>query len=173
MKTSLYVRLHIFRPLNHLKFQLKMDHQSQPITLTHPDAINNKKMPVTLRWLSLMFWCYQYTTSVQLQMLNYYNGNILKSMHHTETTWNFQARIFLSLRNSYATYNRHAITFRSQAYNYTTYNLQAIKFQSIRYTYTTYDLKAITFQLLRYNYTTYNLQGIPFQSLRYTYATYI
>ena len=138
-----------------MKFQLKVDFQSHSITFVHPDTINKKNIYVTLHWLNLIFWCYQYTTPPQLQMLNYYNDNTLKSMHYANTTWNFQAIIFLSLRNNYTAYNQQAITFQSQAYTYTTYNLQAITFQSMRYTYTTYDLKAITFQSLRYTYTTF------------------
>ena len=85
--------------LNHLKFQLKADYQSQTITFVHLDTFINKKISVTLHWLNLMFWWYQYTTPPQLQMLNYYNNNTLKSMHYTDTTWNFQAIIFLLLRN--------------------------------------------------------------------------
>ena len=63
--------------LNHLKFQLKADHKSNAITLVHPDTIINKKILVTLYWLNLMIWCYQYTTLPQLQMLNYYDNNTL------------------------------------------------------------------------------------------------
>ena len=85
--------------LNHLKFQLKADYQSYAINVVHPDTFINKKISVTLHWLNLMFWWYQYTTPPQLQMLNYYNNNTLKSMHYTDTTWNFQAIIFLLLRN--------------------------------------------------------------------------
>ena len=86
--------------LNHLKFQLKADFQSHAITLVHPDTIiQKKKKSVTLQWLNLMFPCHKYTPPPQLQMLNYYNNNTMKSMHYTNTTWNFQAIIFLLLRN--------------------------------------------------------------------------
>ena len=85
--------------LNHLKFQLKRDYQGHAITLLHSDTIINKKISVTLHWLNLMFWCYQYTTPPQLQVLNYYNNNTLKSINYTDTTWNFQAIIFILLRN--------------------------------------------------------------------------
>ena len=37
--------------------------------------------------------------SPQLQMLNYYNNNTLKSIYYTGTTWNFQAIILLLLHN--------------------------------------------------------------------------
>ena len=95
----------------HLKFQLKADFQYHPITFVHPDIINKRNIYVTLNWLNVIFCCCHYTTSQQLQILNYYNDNTLKSMHYAYTTWNFQAIIFLSLRNNYTAYNRQAITF--------------------------------------------------------------
>ena len=146
---------------------LEISIKSHFITVAHRETTNKKNIYVTLHWLNLMFWWYQYTTPQQLQMLNYYNDNTLKSMHYTCTTWNFQAIILLSLRNNYKAYNQQAITFQSQAYTYTTYNLQAITFQPIRYTYTTYDLKSITFQSLCYTYATFSLQAKTFQSLRW------
>ena len=61
--------------------------KSYPITLAHPDTINNKEVYVTLHWLNLMFWCYQYTTPPQLQMVNCYNDDTLpKSIYYTNTT---------------------------------------------------------------------------------------
>ena len=54
-----------------------------------------------------MFWCYQYTTSLQLQMVNYCNDNML--MHYTNTAWNFQSIIFLPLHNLELT-SRHTWT---------------------------------------------------------------
>ena len=94
--------------LNHLKFQLKADYQSHPITLVHPYTINNKNISISLHWHNLIFWLYQYTSPPQLQMLNYYNDNTLKSMRYTHTTYNLQAITFQSLRYTYTTLFRYS-----------------------------------------------------------------
>ena len=147
--------------LNHLKFQLKADLQSHRNTFVHLDTISKKNIYVTLHWLNLIFWYYNTPSSSppqktkKLQMLDYYSDNTLKSVHYANTTWNFQAFIFLSLRDNYTAYNKQAMTCQSRAYTYTTYNLEAITFQSIRYTYTIYSLQANIFQSLCYIYTAY------------------
>ena len=108
---------------NFTTHKLKADYQRHPSTLVYPVTINNKKISVTLHWFNLMFWFYQYTTTPQFQMLNYFKDKILTSMHCTYTTWDFQAIILLSLCYNYTNYNQQSITLQSQTYTYKTYIL--------------------------------------------------
>ena len=119
----------IFSRLLHYTFttwnlKLKVHYQSQLIkfVLVHPQTINLKTISVTLHWLNLMFWCYQYTTPQQLQMINCYNDSILKSIHYTYTTRNSQALTFLTLHCNHTTYDQQAITLQPLSYSYTSYN---------------------------------------------------
>ena len=107
-----------FTPLKPLKIWIKSRLSKSPhytCTSWHNQQQENdtgSTLTATLHWLNLMSWYYQYTKTLQLQILNYYNYNILKSMHYTYTTWNFQAIIFLSLRNNYTAYNQQPTTFQ-------------------------------------------------------------